>query len=254
MTSREAYGESLARRILTGAGSLNLVPYRLDPAMSVPVIAHGLDGQGRLLVVCTADVAERLGDTPVRVDGVKKALEFDVDITVASLHALAELRWRDAAEEGSVLGISLGVNLRVGVLEVDTVLLHGPHGVTRRPAGELLAAAGPGEITTREIYAREQIARLSAHQLSSLLSNALVGMAPGVLLSEAKRQACFPAGESLWVVDIDHAGVVLLKVIDGRMYTVLVAFPEPVTTISDLAGAVDALASHTSVRHASPRI
>lgn len=255
MISKTTYGENLARRIITGAGALTLVPYRLDPTMAVPALAHGLDDNGRFVVICSAEDAEFMGDAEIRLDGVKKALEFSVDITVASLHALARVEWQDSADTPTTLGFEPGPHLRVGVIEVETVLLHGPHGVTKCEAEELLATAESSELTTREIDARDEIARLSDVQLSTLLSGALVGMAPGFLLSESELGGCSsPAGDNLWVVDVDHSGVALLKMIDGRMTTVLVTFPEPVMTIADLAGAVDALAIHTSVRHASPRI
>lgn len=255
MIRKTTYGKNLARRIITGAGALTLVPYRVDPGMAVSVLAHGLDDRGRFVVVCSAEDAENMGDAEIRLDGVKKALEFVVDITVASLHALARVEWQDASKNEPTLGFIPGPHLRVGVIEVDTILLHGPHGVTKCDARELLATAEASELTTRELDARDEIARLSDVQLSTLLSGALVGMAPGVLLSEGEHGGCSsPAGDNLWVVDVDHSGIALLKMIDGRMTTVLVAFPKPVMTIADLAGAVDALAVHTSVRHASPRI
>lgn len=255
MTSTSAYGENLARRIITGAGAVSLVPYRVDSLMSVEVLAHGVDDRGRFLVICSTADAELMGATEVRVDGVKKALEFDVDITVASLHALATVRWLDVADGAEVLGVTVRPHLSVGVLDPESILVHGPDGVTKT-APETLLGAGPTsrELSTRELDARDEIARLSDNQLSTLLSNALVGMGPGVLLSENDHAGCGPTDDKLWVVDVDHSGVVLLKLVDARLTTVLVTFPEPVDTIADLARAVDALAAYTSVRHASPRI
>lgn len=254
MSVNTTYGESLARRILSGAGALNLVPYRAYPHMTVPVLAHGVDNRGRFLVTCPAGPVDYLGGTEVRVDAVKKALEFNVDITVASLHALGRVRWAGDEECASTLGVVPAPQHRVGVVELEKIILHGPHGVTKCDAAELLAGVRGSEIVDRELDAREQIARLSGNQLSTLLSGALVGMAPGHLLSEMKVHSCTPMGEHLWVVDIDSTGVVLVKKVDGRITTVLVTFPEPVDTIADLAGAVESLATHTSVRHASPRI
>lgn len=258
MVNSKAYGDSLARRILTGAGALSLVPYRVDSLMSVEVLAHGVDEHGRLLAVCSAAEAALMGATEVRVDGLKKALEFDVDITVASVHALARVEWLDVEEGARFLGVEMGPALRVGVLTTETVIVHGPHGVTRTAPADILGLCADslhhGELDSRALDARDEVTRLSDRQLSTLLSNALVGMGPGVLLSERDLAGYAPCGDRLWIVDIDPLGVVLLKVVDGRMTTVLVTFPEPVHTISDLAGAVNALASYTSVRHASPRI
>ncbi|WIM73250.1 hypothetical protein QP028_06955 [Corynebacterium suedekumii] len=93
MASTITYAENTARRILSGTGALALVPYRVDPARSVPALGHGVDEQGRIIVVCTADEAERMGDTPVRIDGVKKGMEVDVDIIAASIHALGLVTW-----------------------------------------------------------------------------------------------------------------------------------------------------------------
>lgn len=254
MASKSAYGENLACRILTGAGALTLVPYRVDSLRSVEVLTHGVDEHGRLLVICSAADAAYMGATDVRVDGQKKALEFDVDITVASLHALARVWWLPLAAGTEVLGVTVGPHLKVGVLEADSVLLHGPNGVTKGSPDRLLAGHRPHELTTRELDARDEVSRLSERQLSTLLSSALVGMGPGILLTERDHHGCGHRRDKLWIVDVDHSGVVLLKLVDARLTTVLVTFPEPVHTIADLAGAVDALAAYTSVRHASPRI
>ncbi|MDO5670238.1 MAG: hypothetical protein Q4G50_09560 [Corynebacterium sp.] len=254
MASPSAYGDNLARRILTGAGALTLVPYRVDPLLHVEVLAHGVDALGRLLVIVPASDAALMGASEVRVDGVKKALEFDADITVASLHALAQLTWLPVEEGSEVLGLTLGPHLALGHLETESVLVHGPNGVTRTSPQQLLAHDRPHELTSRELDARDEVTRLSDSQLSTLHSNALVGMGPGMLLSERDLAGCTPSGDRLWIVDVDHSGIVLLKLVDARLTTVLVSFPEQVDTITDLAGAVDALATYTSVRHASPRI
>lgn len=254
MASKSAYGENIARRILTGAGALTLVPYRVDSLRSVEVFTHGVDEHGRILVICSAADADYMGATEVRVDGRKKALEFDVDITVASLHALARVWWLPLEAGTTVLGVTVGPHLRVGVLEAESVILHGPNGVTKSSPELLLAGHRPHELTSRELDARDEVARLSDNQLSSLLSNALVEMGPGILLTERDHHGCGMADDRLWIVDVDHSGVVLLKLVDNRLTTVLVTFPEPVHSIADLASAVDALAAYTSVRHASPRI
>ncbi|GAB2503452.1 hypothetical protein CATRI_00445 [Corynebacterium atrinae] len=257
MLSATTYAESLARRIFHGAGALSLVPYRVDSTAHLPVLAHGINDQGQLVVACAAADAERMGDrvgeTAVRVDGIRKSLEFDVDITVASLHALADLTWVAAEEAG--LDVDPSPYLRFGVLKLDNVFIRGPQGTTRASFDELVGTTlDSRELDTRELDAREQVDRLPVWRQSQLIDDVLGGSLPGIILADRVQPLCSSHHFRLWVADVDPRGIVLLKATDERVTTVLVPFAERATTIEDLARAVDALAVPTSDRNASSRI
>lgn len=255
MASTITYAENTARRILSGTGALTLVPYRVDPARSVPALGHGVDEQGRIIVVCAADEAECMGDTPVRVDGVKKGLEVDVDIVVASIHALGLVTWCAPGVEIPGLGIEASPYLRFGIVEAETLFIRTPNGITRCEVADLwLGEMIPGEITHRELDVRDEVVRLSERQLAGLVTGVLVGMIPGVVLSDREQQVCPGARHRLAVADVDRLGLVVMETTDTRVTAVLARFPHPVSTLESLAGAVDALAAQTSVRDASPRI
>jgi len=255
MASTITYAENTARRILSGTGALALVPYRVDPARSVPALGHGVNEQGRIIVVCTADEAERMGDTPVRIDGVKKGMEVDVDIIAASIHALGLVTWCEPDIEIPGLGIEASPYLRFGIVDTETLFIRTPHGTTRCEVADLwLGEMVPDEITRREFDARDEITRLTDRQLAGLVTGVFVGMIPGVVLSDQEQPMCAGLQHRLAVVDVDRSGIVVMETTDVRVITVLVRFPHPVSTLEGLARAVDALAAQTSVRDASPRI
>lgn len=249
MITTTTYAESLARRILAGAGGLSLVPYQLDPNSHVPVLAHGLDAYGRFVVATTAEDAGYMGDTRVRVDGIKKALEFDVDITVASLHALGSISWLAADDFVPGFDYEPSSPLRFGVIELDTVYIHGPHGTTKLDFEELLPGIDTeGLSDLNGLEAREQVDRLSPSQLGELMDGVVFGVQPGFILADREQPVCDTHRQRVWIADIDTHGVVLLHAGDNRTTAALVSFPAPVGSTSDLAAALDALAAHTSVR------
>ncbi|WP_295629330.1 hypothetical protein [uncultured Corynebacterium sp.] len=281
-----AHGESLGRRMLGGAGVLSLTPYRADATATIPVMSHQLSDGGRLLVVCPAADAAFFGDTEVRVDGVKKAPELAADITVAGLHGLGEVRWLtigDGAEVGaaaataadtdtgsgpdaasSVADLSLEGNsaglYAMGIVQLEKALVHGPYGVVKLRMDELRPLREESALASREVDARDIVGRLSQQRLGQLLSDVLVGFAPGFRCSEfemepsAALHARDAVGGDVWIADIDTTGLILSTMYGSRLTSVFVAFPEPVREFSDLARAVSALADLTSARHASPRI
>lgn len=247
MITTTTYAESLARRILAGAGGLSLVPYRLDPNTHLSVLAHGLDTYGRFVVAVPAADAELVGDGEVRVDGVKKALEFDVDITVASLHALAHVSWVEAGESVPGFDYEPSPHLRFGVVEMDTFYVRGPHGTTKCEFEEIVVGAEDVS-ALGGIDAREQADRLTVDQLAQLLEGVSYGIQPGFIIADREQPVCGTHRHQMWVADIDTHGVVLLYAGDNRTTTALVSFPEPVSSIPDLAQAFGALATQTSVR------
>lgn len=263
MDRHSMYSESLAGRILGGAGALTLAPYRVDPSAIVPVVAHLTDAHGRLLVLCPADEAEYIGATEARVDGTKKAPELSIDITVASLHALGHVEWLDVTDPAFAhFPLADTGAFAVGVVTMEKVLLHGPCGVVKLDPHTLPAVPAHHPLIADEFEARDVVGMLSPGQLRALLSDALVGFIPGFRCSEFEAMesaadgaaACAHAGSNMWVADVDPAGLTLASLYGSRVTSVFVDFAEPVSTISDLVRAVDALAARTSARHASPRI
>ncbi|HZK32826.1 MAG TPA: hypothetical protein VFC72_07965 [Corynebacterium sp.] len=249
MATTTTYAASLARRILAGAGALSLVPYAIDPDSYLSVLAHGVDEQGRFIVAVTAREAEQTGDAPVRIDGIKKALELDVDILIASIHALAQVTWLEVGEAAPGFGLAPSAEIRLGVLEADTLYVRAPHGTTRCEFAEVLAGADLLEVDALNgLDAREQVARLSDSQLSELLDGVAAGTVSGQLLSEHSRPVCAAHRDRIWVADIDARGLVLLHAGAEQTTTTLLHFAEPVSSLPDLAWALNTLAFQTSAR------
>ncbi len=246
MIAHTSYAENLARRILAGAGGLSLVPYQIDPEAHVSVLAHGIDAHGRVIVMCTADEAEYMGNVAVRVDSVKKALEFDVDITVASLHALANIVWLEPGEAVEGFAYESAPHLRFGVLELETIYVRDPHGTTKCDFADLVDGGGGSAASFSELDAREEIDRLSPAQLSGLVAGVSMGVLPGFVLADRELPLCASHRNSMWVADIDRHGVVLFEAGESHTTTALIRFPEQVDSLVDLARAVDALADQVS--------
>lgn len=247
MIAYTSYAENLTRRILAGAGGLSLVPYRVDPQAYVSVLAHGVDPSGRVLVLCAVEDAELIGDTAVRVDSVKKALEFDVDITVASLHALAHISWLAEGEGVAGFGYHPISHLRVGVLELDTIYVRDPHGTTKSEFSDLMPGVLEAGASFDDLDARNEIGRLSFSQLSGLVAGVSMGVLPGFILSDREQSLCGAHQNRIWVADVDRHGVVLFRAGERRITTAMVRFPEQVDSLADLAEAVAALAEQVSV-------
>lgn len=241
MTITATYAKNLTRRILNGSGSVSLVPYRLDPARSIPVVLHGTDAAGRLIVVCHTDESCWLPNSEVRVDGVKKALELTTNITVASLHGTGRLTWLPAGEAVEGLGLDPAPHLRFGVVDLEQVHLHWPCGATVVRMAELgdLADDGPA---IDELEVRGHLDALGERRLASLHAEVLTGLTDGEVLDDRKLALCESHRDRVWVGDVDGQGVMLIGAGTERISVTFVRFPRPADSPEDVAAAVAALA------------
>lgn len=241
MTITATYAKNLTRRILHGSGSMSLVPYKLDPTRSIPVVLHGIDAVGRIIVVCHTDDAAWLPHTEVRVDGVKKALELSTSITVASLHGTGQLTWLPAGESVAGIGLDPAPHLRFGVVDLEQVHLHWPCGATMVRLAEL---DGPTDDAPEidELEVRGRLDALGERRLASLHTEVLTGLIDGEVLDDRTLSLSKNHRDRVWVGDVDGQGLMLIGAGTERISVTFVRFPQPADSPEGIADAVAALA------------
>lgn len=241
MTITATYAKNLTRRILNGSGSMSFVPYQLDPTRSIPVVLHGIDAVGRMIVVCRADEADWLPDVKVRVDGVKKALELSTNITVASLHGTGQLTWLPAGEAVPSIGLDPAPHLRFGVVDLEQVHLHWPCGATMVRIAELSGMADDAPAID-ELEVRGRLDALGERRLASLHTEVLTGLIDGEVLDDRKLALRKNHRDRVWVGDVDGQGLMLIGAGTERISVTFVRFPQPADSPEEIADAVAALA------------
>lgn len=241
MTITATYAKNLTRRILNGAGSVSFVPYKLDPTRSIPVVLHGIDAAGRIIVVCRADESDWLPNTEVRVDGVKKALELSTNITVASLHGTGQLAWLPAGEAVPGIGLDPAPHLRFGVVDLEQVHLHWPCGATMVRIAELSGMADDAPAID-ELEVRGRLDALGERRLASLHTEVLTGLIDGEVLDDRKLALRKDHRDRVWVGDVDGQGLMLIGAGTQRISVTFVRFPQPADSAEEIADAVAALA------------
>lgn len=241
MTITATYAKNLTRRILAGSGAMTLVPYRIDPTRQVPVVLHGVDAAGRIIVVCHSDDAQDLPDAEVRVDCVKKALELSTNITVASLHGLGQLTWLPAGEAVAGLGLDPAPHLRFGVVELEQAHLHWPCGATMVRIAELGTLSNE-KVADSEWEIRDALDSLGSTRLASLHTEVLTGLADGEVLNDREQTLCHQHRHNVWVGDVDEQGVMLIGSGTERISVTFVRFPERAASAEGIPAAVASLA------------
>lgn len=241
MLTPEDCAQSLTRRILGGAGALSLVPLDVDATVSIAVVAHGFDHHGQLVIACHVDDVACLADGRVRIDGIKKALEFTTDITIASLHAVAEVEWQNEwyAEQEFVKEPS--PFLRFGVVTLDHAHLHWPCGATLIRMAEL---AQPQASTERldEFAARQVLDVVGKRRLATLHEEVMAGVTEGLVLSDRTQPMCPHWNGQVWVADVNECGFMLIAAGQDRMSVTMVGFASPAATLGNFETAVKAVA------------
>lgn len=240
---------SLARRLLSGAGRASVIAYDLLPLMEAGALSHGMSAQGDLVVACLADdevPATTWDETPlrVRVDVVKEAPEWAVRITSCAVHLLGTLEWLpaellpdylvEAQLDASVVELATAPAGRLGIVRTDRVLVHDSAGVLPLPFVEVARQRGSYPDPLQEWVARESLGGLSPTQLSGLTYAADRGWDVAVTLSSRQEVACPHTEGQVFCVDLDHMGMTLMAVDEGRASVHFVAFDPPVNNNDEL--------------------
>ena len=227
----------LAQRLLRGEGSVEVTAFRAGETLTTAV--HGVSADGRLVVAHVPNLLGSLGafHTPapldVRVDVLRDALDLTLPTRLASVHLLGTLRWcRDSAEVAELglrgrvadLVADVGPRVRVGVVETQRILLHDVDGVAVFCRHTL-------PLTSRGLVDQAELADLADDVLGTapeVLADLADAVALGLLPGESTplQVDTEPLSESpAHALDVDEAGVTLLRVRDGEAAAVHVALP-----------------------------
>ncbi|MDK8846550.1 hypothetical protein QP888_08620 [Corynebacterium sp. MSK297] len=243
MLTPEICAQSLTRRILGGAGTLSLIPLDMDATASIAVAAHGFDHHGQMIIACHVDDVACLSDGRARLDGIKKALEFSTDITIASLHAVAEVEWQDGWYAAQDLVEEPTPFLRFGIVTLDHAHLHWPCGASLVRMAEL--QEGAVQHTAEridEFAAREVLDGVGKRRLATLHEEVMAGVTAGLVLSDRTQPMCPHWNGQVWVADVNECGFMLIAAGDDRMSVTMVGFASPAESLVNFESAVKALA------------
>lgn len=239
---------ALARRLLGGAGAASLDAYRLGECL--PFIAHGVAGDGSLVVAARSDGA--LGAVEpglavdVRLDIVKRAPDPSVPIVAASLHLLGSLTWVTEVEAGRIDGLPPLVSamtalpgVRLGVIDIERVVLHDMSGATPIELDQLgHAPAAVGD----EYAGFELVSRHDQATLKDVCWSVMVGATPGIVVSKAALpNVCPHNADKVFCVDVDALGITLMLVGSSETLVVFAAFGAPAESAESLRGCVSDL-------------
>lgn len=243
MLTPETCAQNLTRRILGGAGTLSLVPLDIDATVSIAVAAHGFDHHGQMIIACHVDDVACLVDGRVRLDGIKKALEFSTDITIASLHAVAEVEWQAGWYAAQDLVEEPTPFLRFGIVTLDHAHLHWPCGASLVRMAELQEGAVPHTAERiDEFAAREVLDGVGKRRLATLHEEVMAGVTAGLVLSDRTQPMCPHWNGQVWVADVNECGFMLIAAGDDRMSVTMVGFASPAESLVNFESAVKALA------------
>jgi hypothetical protein len=255
---------SLALRLLSGAGVPSLFGYAPGPSGTCQTLWHGLTSHGELVVaaVDTFDnplTAASTGEPiNVRLDIVKESPEWAARITACALHLLGTLEWQPVEATAGYLAdpdlnplVAEAAALsggRLGVIHTDRVVLHDSAGIAPMPFAEVLADRAPATFPSmaEELSAREEFARLSQTDLTTLFGLADDGWDGALPLTHQHVQTCSSLHGRVLCVDIDRTGATLMQVDSAGTRTALFAFPRPVSSLAGLSEGVRELAGRAT--------
>lgn len=278
---RRRCARSTARRLVGGAGSLDVVAYRQErPALPRP-LAHGRTAGGDWLVVLpgpSGDPSLDSFDSPDLLDSLDPSGQAEVRIQVdqlgapsglrvqlASLHALGTLRMLSPEEAArrlvdgatsEVLGAAVQApGARVGLLAVDSVLVHAREDVEKLSWSEVVAG-GTFPMADQEWDALDAVAALDDAVVARLLDELAQGVRRGIIgravvaaqehlaaaglgasggIAESVDEAAAPVATLL---DVDAEGCTWLVRDGGTVRSVLLAFERPVRDVAELQEAL----------------
>lgn len=267
---RRRCAQSTARRLVGGAGSLDIVAYRCPSQPSLAPLAHGLTAAGDWLValpevrlpVGASGLPEQL-EARVRVDQL--GAPSDIRVQVASLHALGTLRLLSAEESSRLLAAGTepaaleaaaqAPGVVLGLLSTQTVLVHARDDVEKLPWHAVVAGGAfpaPGDewdaadaaAALDEAAVRRLVEELAAGSRRGLIGRPVaaphqrLGVAADGVVPDRARSADDQAAPVL--LDVDSEGCTWLVRNDGQVRSVVLAFDRPVRGMAELQEALRA--------------
>ena len=257
--------QSIAHRLLSGAGCASLLAHRLDPQVGIEFLAHGLTPSGRIVVACCpvpGDGAAGLPTTEpiaVRFDITKASCEPGVHIVSSAVHLLGTLEWlppRVAAQllADGQLPPRVAVTTthpygRLGVVRARRVLLHDSTGVTPMDLGPLLDACTgmPFPTCEDEFDAFDAAMGLGEGALWAIADAIVDERIAGRICSRHDMTAgCPHTWNRIYCVDVDRHGLTLMAVEPTTTSTFFAPFDAPVDELGTMTDALRALADRAA--------
>lgn len=267
---RRRCAQSTARRLVAGAGSLDVVAYRCPSQPSLEPLAHGLTADGDWLValpearlpVGASGLPEQL-EARVRVDQL--GAPSDIRVQVASLHALGTLRMLSAEESSRLLAagtepaaldaVAQAPGVVLGLLSAETVLVHARDDVEKLPwqavvAGGAFPASGDewdavdAAAVLDDAAVRRLVEELAGGSRRGIIGRPVaapqewLGAAADGVVPGGTRPADDQAAPVL--LDVDAEACTWLVRNDGQVRSVVIAFDRPVRSMADLQEALRA--------------
>lgn len=272
---RHARACSLARRLMGGAGSASVLMFRLQPAVALEFVAHGITAHGQFVIAtCPTELGplskvDTAQPTDVRVEILRETPDLELRVLASSVHMLGTLRWMDSVEADQMRRLGLlpdaiadlfdGADVLVGVVETDRILLYDNSGVIPIPYRSILAeGVGFGASVfprpEEELDCHMLVAGVSSCLLGSVCRAVIDGRVPGSVCSRNPVLAnCEHLGHRMVCADVDRLGMTLLHVNSEEAITVFAEFDEPVTDLEQLRASVSRVVE-SSVSARQPRI
>lgn len=269
----------MARRLLSGAGTACLTPYRLAPGTPPQMVLHAFDRAGQVVVAARPAPTHPLSAVPcgepvaVRLDVELEAADAGLRVTTASCHLLGVLTWLEdgvarlrpggsAACHCPLTGDSPLAALqelagaergRLGVVVADRVTVHDPMGVGGHSIAQVLdpASDGAGALLWSQAdtaSAQEEVCALGEIALDLLVSGVLKGQAPGLVCSRRPSAGlCQQLRGRVLCVDVSPYGVTLMRLGELETVTVQLLAPPGTTEPTQVGRYLGELVSETVV-------
>lgn len=259
--SRPDQSRSLARRMLSGDGAVELTAYRAGETLSSAV--HGVSRTGQLVVADVPNLFHSLGafhtsaDIEVRVDIARDSVDHTLALRLASVHLLGTLRWCRDTEAVHALGLQgrvadlvhdVGPRVRVGVITTERILLHDCSGVSAHGPAILVEATAPAPGNDA---LQDAVLSTAAETLADIADAVLDGGLPGWAEPLEMPGSVLDIGPA-HCVDVDRGCVTLARFTGDQGWTVQVPLPVPPhspSSASSAPGGADAW--HHLLAHAS---
>lgn len=245
-----------ALRLLNGAGSAGLLFYDLEPALALDLVAHGCTNSGQLVVASFDHRLATLVAEPehrVRLEVTRNVPRFDIKLTAASIHILANLEWLDSAQVADLAECTeLPETLRALLVEhgvyaaelrFSEAILHDPDGATPLTINDL-AHQSQHSFTGvfPEIESHDVIQSVPDSKLVEVCQAVIDGQTPGRVCSRCPVQAvCDRIVGKVICADVGPQGVTLTHIGRRELTTVYAQFSEPAKNLVDLRNQIGLL-------------
>ncbi|WP_257160202.1 hypothetical protein [Corynebacterium cystitidis] len=232
----EDIARSIAARIVSGTGDMQLVDYSSGFQRVIPVAGHCLDEQDRWLISCSRHDFDHFLPTQVRLDVTMYAPHFQLVATAASAHALGFVEWVDT--DGPWL---------TGIVDVSKLHVHYFSGVCSFDFSQLTDHSRhlPAMATDR-LGAYDVASSLSQSDLARIVHAVETGVAPGTVLAPQYQPVCEHLRHRVFVIDICEVGIMMLKTTESSRIPVSATFPTVARSLTDLSNHLMDLVNLTS--------